>query len=250
MNNILNSLEILPIQTQNQNNNVQYNPVLPDINNGSILMLVAPPKSGKSVNICSMILRKSFYKDKFDTIYIFSTTISNGDNSTRFLLEYDRVKIYNKYSDEALQNILNFQASFDKKNMPRISIIFDDFLSFPNIKKTSLMFTLASMYRHYGVKFLVYSTQIFRGVPPIVRQSLDYLIMYSNGNQKEVLKIYDEVGSRFGSFRQFIKLLNQATKDKYNFLYLDLYHRPALAYKNFTQLIYEAPQTFEYLEPN
>jgi len=96
----------------------------------------------------------------------------------------------------------------------------------------------------------LYSTQIFRGVPPIVRQSLDYLIMYSNGNQKEVMKIYDEVGSRFGSFKQFIKLLNEATKDKYNFLYLDLYNRPALAYKNFTQLIYEAPQTFEYLQPN
>ena len=243
----MKNLEIFPIKQEKTNQNVIFNPILPDINNGSVLMLVAPPKSGKTVLISNLLLRKDFYKDMFDTIFIFSTTINNGDNSSRFLLEYDRVKIYNHYSDSLLQNILDYQASFKKENRPRISIVFDDFLSFPNIKKSSLMFSVSSMYRHYNIKLLVYSTQIFRGVPPIVRQSIDYLIMFSNGNQKEVLKIYDELGSRFGSFKKFIELLNIATKDKYNFLYMDLYNRPALAYKNFSKIIFKSPQTYEHL---
>ena len=240
----MDDLDILPIKQQKLFNTVDYPPHLPDINNGSILTIIAPPKSGKSVLISNLFLRKSMYRDKFDKIYIFSTTALNGDNSTRFLVDDDDIKIFNSYSDKVLQDILDYQEQFPIEERPRISIVFDDFLSFPGIRRNSLMFTLASMYRHYGIKLLVYSSQIYRGLPPIVRQSTDYFIMFNNGNAREVEKIYDEVGSRFGSRKKFFELLYEATEEPYNFLYLDLYNKPPLVYRNFKTLIYTAPKGF------
>ena len=245
MNNNFNNLEILPVKKRPVHNQVEFSEHLPDINTGSILTLIAPPKSGKSVLISNLFLRESFFKNKFDKIYMFSTTACNGDNSCRFLVEDDDVKMFSKYSDKMLQDILDYQESFDVEDRPRISIVFDDFLSFPGLRKNSLMFTLASMYRHYGIKLLVYSSQIYRGLPPIVRQSTDYFITFNNGNAKEVEKIYDEIGSRFGSRKRFFDLLYEATEKPYNFLYLDLYNHPPRAYQNFSKLIYEAPSGFK-----
>ena len=244
----MDSLDILPIKSNKVNSNIKVDKRLPDINSGSILTLIAPPKSGKTLLILNIFERKSLLKDAFDEIYIFSTTALNGDASAKFLIEDERTTAFNTYSDAILQKILDDQMEYDDEDRPNISIIFDDFLSFPNIRKNSLMFNLASMYRHYGIKLLVYSSQIYRGLPPIVRQSTDYFVMFSNGNAKEVEKIYDEIGSRYGSKKTFFNLLNEATKNKYNFLYLDLYNRPALAYRNFNHLLMKAPTTFNYDE--
>ena len=150
----MNNLEILPVKAAVCHNMVEYAKHLPDINNGSILTIVGPPKSGKGVLISNLFLRKSFFKDKFEQIYVFSTTANNGDNSYRFMLQQDNVKIFDTYTDKMLQDILDYQQSFDIEDRPRISIVFDDFLSFPGLKRSSLMFTLASMYRHYGIKLL------------------------------------------------------------------------------------------------
>lgn len=244
----MDSLDILPIKSNKVNSNINVDKRLPDINSGSILTLIAPPKSGKTVLLTNIFERKSLLKDAFDEIYIFSTTALNGDASAKHLIDDERTTAFNTYSDAILQKILDDQMEYDDEDRPNISIIFDDFLSFPNIRKNSLMFNLASMYRHYGVKLLVYSSQIYRGLPPIVRQSTDYFVMFSNGNAKEVEKIYDEIGSRYGSKKTFFNLLNEATKNKYNFLYLDLYNRPALAYRNFNHLLMKAPTTFDYDE--
>ena len=49
------------------------------------------------------------------------------------------------------------------------------------------------------------------------------------------------MGARFGNIDKFKQLLAQATEKPYSFLYLDLYGKPAKAFSNFTDLIYEAP---------
>ena len=175
----MNTLDILPVKQGITYNTVDFPDHLPDINTGSILTLIAPPKSGKSVLISNLFLRASFFKDKFDKIYIFSTTACNGDNSCRFLVEDDDVKIFSSYSNKMLQDILDYQESFDVEDRPRISIVFDDFLSFPALKRNSLMFTLASMYRHYGIKLLVYSSQILSCSIMVIRKKLKKFTMRS-----------------------------------------------------------------------
>ena len=149
--------------------------------------------------------------------------------------------IYSEYSDRHLQEIIDYQDSIPKCQRPNIAIVFDDFIAFPNIKKNSLMFKIASSYRHHNIKMLYYSTQLYKAVPNIVRQSINYAIISQNANNREVEKMAEELGARYGDQKQFKNLLTQATATAYSFLYLDLYGKPAKAYKNFNECIYTAP---------
>jgi hypothetical protein len=112
------------------------------------------------------------------------------------------------------------------------------------------MFKIASSYRHHNIKLLYYSTQLYKAVPNIVRQSINYAIISSNANNKEVEKMAEEMGARYGTIDKFKSLLNEATAKPYSFLYLDLYGKPAKAYSNFTDLIYTAPDSLASMPIN
>jgi hypothetical protein len=112
------------------------------------------------------------------------------------------------------------------------------------------MFKIASSYRHHNIKLLYYSTQLYKAVPNIVRQSINYAIISQNANNKEVEKMAEEMGARYGNINKFKSLLSEATNKPYSFLYLDLYGKPAKAFQNFTNLLYEAPETLANVPVN
>jgi len=232
-------LTILPVKAPLIEKKITHHPFLPDVNGGACILDIASPRQGKTTRIINLLMNPNFFADKFDAIYIYSSTITNGDATARFLLEQYNDTIYSEYSDAHLQQIIDYQDSIPKEQRPNIAVLFDDFISFAGLKKNSLMFRIASSYRHHNIKMLYYSTQLYKAVPPVVRQSINYLIMSKNANQKEVFKIGEECGGRFGGVDGFIKLLKQATKKPYSFLYLDLYGIPAKAYSNFDKIIYE-----------
>jgi hypothetical protein len=87
-------------------------------------------------------------------------------------------------------------------------------------------------------------------VPNIVRQSINYAIISQNANNKEVEKMAEEMGARYGNINKFKSLLSEATNKPYSFLYLDLYGKPAKAFQNFTNLLYEAPETLANVPVN
>ncbi len=231
-------LTILPVKQPLIEKKISHHPNLPDVNGGACVLDIASPRQGKTTRIINLLMNPNFFADKFDAIYIYSSTITNGDATARFLLDQHGDTIYSEYSDAHLQQIIDYQDSVPKELRPNIAVLFDDFIAFDKLKKSSLCFRIASSYRHHNIKLLYYSTQLYKAVPPVVRQSINYLIMSKNANQKEVLKIGEECGGRFGSVKGFMKLLKEATKRPYSFLYLDLYGIPAKAYSNFDTLIY------------
>lgn len=241
MNNF-DDLAILPVKPPINRKAIQHHPNLPDVNTGACVLDIASPKQGKSTRICNLLQNPSFYQGCFDAVYIFSSTMTNGDDTCRFLCEEFKETIYPEYDEKILQQIINFQDSIPKEQRPNIAIIFDDFIAFQNLKKNSLAFRLASSYRHHNIKLLYYSTQLYKAVPNIVRQSINYAIISQNANNREVTKMAEELGARFGDEKKFKELLYQATgQTPYSFLYLKLYDRPATAWKNFSSCIYEAP---------
>jgi len=238
-------LTILPIKPPLLEKKIHHHPNFFDINGGSCVLDIASPRQGKTTRICNYLQNNNFLLGKLDAVYIYSSTITNGDATARFLLEQYPETIFSEYSDAHLQNIIDYQDQIPKLQRPNICIFFDDFIAFPNIKKSSLMFKIASSYRHHNIKLLYYSTQLYKAVPNIVRQSINYAIISQNANNKEVEKMAEELGARFGNLKKFKSLLHQATNKPYAFLYLDLYGKPAKAYQNFTNLIYEAPAMFQ-----
>jgi hypothetical protein len=72
-------------------------------------------------------------------------------------------------------------------------VILDDILG--SLKSGSLVNTLSARFRHYNIKLLLFSTQVFRYVSNVVRQNCTDLIVGSPfPNRKELLKIAEEYG--------------------------------------------------------
>jgi len=243
-------LTILPIKAPILEKKIDVPEGFFDVNGGACVLDIAAPRQGKTTRICNYFQNPNFLMGKLDAVYIYSSTITNGDTTARFLLDQYGETIYSEYSDKHLQTILDYQDQIPKEQRPNIAIVFDDFIAFHNLRKNSLMFKIASSYRHHNIKLLYYSTQLYKAVPNIVRQSINYAIISSNANNKEVEKMAEEMGARYGTIDKFKSLLNEATAKPYSFLYLDLYGKPAKAYSNFTDLIYTAPDSLASMPIN
>tara|TARA_R110002073_G_scaffold124671_2_gene268997 strand:+ start:2110 stop:2889 length:780 start_codon:yes stop_codon:yes gene_type:complete len=233
-------LDILPVKEDGTEQKLSkpLHPHLPNIANGQVGILISPVKTGKSTIISNLLLNPNFYKDQFDMVYIISNTINN-DRTSRYLKEEFPETIFDDLSriDEVIQNIINYQDSFPRGEKPFIAVVLDDFLG---IKKSSKINYLATRARHYNIGLLLFASQLFRGLETTIRQNATFAIIGSpNPNEKEILKMSEEFGDRYGGQQNFLKLYKEASKKKYGFLYLDLQSNPSKAYSTFNKLIYE-----------
>ena len=230
-------LTILPIRQTGKEQKLKkpINPILPNIASGQLGIMISPVKSGKSTVISNLLLNPAFYRDQFDIVYIISNTIHN-DATSRFLKQQFPDTIFDKYSDETIQNIITYQNSFEKDKQPFIALILDDFLG---IKSNSMIYHLATRFRHYNIGLLLMASQLFRGLPPVLRSNATFVILGSpNPSEFELLKMAEEYGGVFGGDKEFLALYKEATPNRYDFLFMDLTHNPPKAYSNFKTLIY------------
>ena len=243
-------LTILTVRDPKLPDPIDQDPRLPNVTAGACILDVAKPRSGKSVRLVNYLLNPNFYAEKFDEVFIYSPTMSLGDHTTRHLYDRYASTIYTEYSDSHLKGLLDYLDSIPKERKGRYAIIFDDFIAFPNVKPTSLMFKIASSYRHYlNGGLLVYNTQQLKKVPPVVRSCANYVIISQNSNLQQVEAMASEYGNVYG-VEKWLELYAEATEEPYSFLYMDLYGysgdnngRPK-AYKRFDELMYEAPISY------
>ena len=202
---------------------------------GALMLMLAPVKVGKSTIISNMLLNDNFFgQEFFQDVQIISNTIKN-DITSRFLNK--AFNVYDYYSDDIIEGLINRQKSVSKENQLETALILDDCLG--SIKRESKINHLASRYRHFNIKLLVISSQKFKGsVSPIIRaNATDVTVGSPFPNQKELLAIADEYGDLFGGSDNWMKIYRQATPNKYDFLYMDLQSNPPLAYHNFEKQI-------------
>ena len=218
---------------------------LPDISTGALGLMIAPVKSGKSTIITNLLLNHNFYRDCFDQVYIISNTIMN-DNTSRFLKESFPGTVYGSYSDKLVQSIIDQQLSFkNKKDRPIIAIILDDFVG---ISRNSLIYKLASRYRHYGIALLLFSSQVFKEVHPLVRTNMTFSVIGKNSNAREMSKITEELGSSFGSDENFKRICKHVWKEPYAFVHIDHTENPPHAYSCFTRKIWDGKRPLEKMK--
>ena len=197
-----------------------------------IMVLVMPTASGKSTILSNLILRDDFYKDIHDNITIFSNTIEQ-DVTSRFLCK--SCDTYCGYDDNVLGNIVKQQKSFDDEDRPFIGLVFDDIMG--SVKRNSYLNNLVTRSRHYGVGLLAVSVQSFKGIGPTIRNNCNAFICGNLQNMSELIKISEEYSGMFGGKEKFEKIYAEATKERYDFLYLDLQSNPARAFRNFETLL-------------
>jgi len=230
-------LSILPVKPSGDEKKLKkpIHPNLPQIQTGQLGIMISPVKTGKSTVISNLLLSPHFYRDQFDIVYVISNTIHN-DLTSRFLKEAFPETIFDEYSDDIIKNIITYQKSFPKDKQPFIAIILDDFLG---IKSKSMIYHLATRFRHYNIGLLLFASQLFRGLPPVLRQNCTFAIIGGpNPSDFEIEKMAEEYGAIYGGDKNFKSLYKQATSKRYNFLYLDLQNNPVKAYQNFDKLIF------------
>lgn len=233
------ALQVLPVKPELHTNSRRYahlHPNLPKVEHGEFGILVSPVKTGKSTLISNLLLNPSFYKGCFDLVYIISNTIHN-DKTSRFLREQFPNTIHSEYSDSLMDEIIQYQESFPSEKRPSFALILDDFIG---VKPKAKIFSFCTRYRHYNCKLLLMSTQLFRALPPIARQNATFAIVGGpNPNGKEVSKIAEEMGDIYGGEHNWRALYQYSTRQPYSFMYMPLQENPSVAYKGFTEKIYE-----------
>tara|TARA_R100000951_G_scaffold84_1_gene199 strand:- start:237 stop:1028 length:792 start_codon:yes stop_codon:yes gene_type:complete len=221
----------------------KIHPNLPNVQGfggGAVVLMISPIKTGKSTVISNLMLSNDCYGQTangeyyFDETTIISPSIGNCITS-RFLRE--AFDVYDYYSDDIIQGIIDKQKSYKKSEQPEIAILLDDCLGL--LPLNSKVNALSSRARHLNIRLLLFSTQKFMGsVSPVVRANATNIIVGSPfPNFRELNAIAESYGDMFGGKENFLKIYKLATPNRFDFLHLDLQENPPLAYHNFEKVI-------------
>ena len=183
-----------------------------------VFTLVGPRSSGKSVVINNLVLRDEFMRGLFSEITIISPTIYS-DSSSRFLIhEVGKENVYEAYSEDIIQNLINSVKDKEKHERDMRLIILDDVIgSIP--KYNSLVYNLTSKARHWSINMII-STQNLRELPPVCRNNTTHWAFFRSGNLKEVGKMMEEMGS-LGSPDNCYALYQACVEEPHKFMYID-----------------------------
>ena len=205
-----------------------------------LLAIVAPPGSGKTNLLINLLLKPEFYNGYFHNVFIFSPSLGNPQWN---VIKLKPENCYSDYTDKSFNEITDQIESDHKEskdlNMetPRSLIIFDDFagdgsLYKENMRSAAMRYTMRN--RHYGVS-MIFVTQKYNLLPRKLRTSIPYFIVF-NIPQTEREQMYNEIGPDM-TLERFLSIFNKATKEKYNFIYINRYLNPIQYYHNFKTCI-------------
>jgi hypothetical protein len=199
-----------------------------------LMVVQAPVRSGKTNFIINLLYNDNFYRGHFEDVLYISPTIANDDTGKAVMDDEEVIKITENLEDIdlILESIVELQKQKDKKDRKQTLVVLDDMLGLIKSQGQSYFATLCSKYRHFRLSLIICS-QNFRSIPVTARCNSTVYIIFKTNNKKELAKMEEEFDGNF----PFAELYEYATKERYNFLYLD--NEKIKAYKNFDELIYD-----------
>ncbi len=210
----------------------------------SLLLMVGSVRSGKSNYLVNAFCNSDFYKDKFDIVKFISTTL-HTDNKGKILSKH--FDCMDHYEDNIIDDIKKSQSEYEsKEDRPTYALVMDDVLTKDFSRQNQVSF-FSTRFRHY-IDFYVIAVQSFRAVSGMIRNNATDVIIFKQQNQKELEKISDEYSSLVGGKDNFLKLYEEAHKERYSFLYLKLSENPAEAYIRHETKIWPTRDTEEVQE--
>jgi len=117
-----------------------------------------------------------------------------------------------------------------KKLKADYTLIFDDLGSSMSHKSID---QLSKVLRHYKMRCF-YLQQYLTDLKLSTRKQIDYALLFKSFNEEKLRSIYDSLDLSI-DFDDFLKLYYYATKDPYNFLYIDV--RNEVFRKNFNSFL-------------
>jgi hypothetical protein len=225
----IHPLTVLPVKKINKKKEYDIPKPLPEP--AFTLLMVAPTCSGKSVLLCNMLKNVMFgYDNVFETIYYISPTVMLDETLKAIAKDDEIVKIHDvdqlEMIDHILSDLVKEQKAKNEDERKNILVVLDDCIEY--FSNHSVLNNLPSLSRHYRISFIVLS-QAYSALGSRFRKNTTHLIVFKLYNKKDLKAIEEEIGS---NYEDFIKHYDEATKEKYNFLYLNNTNKEI--YKNFT----------------
>jgi len=179
--------------------------------------------SGKSTLLANLLTRKEFFKDYFDEIHLFSPTGASDDIFQE--LELDDDNIHMDMSIDELEEIMEIQkeeieAKKGKLHLcKKVLIIFEDCQANHKFMNSKPFLRCFIANRHYGISSWLCG-QAYNRTPRSCRlQANNLFIFRGSGSEMEILsQEYCPPGMKK---KQFLKLIDEATKEPYSFLHIN-----------------------------
>lgn len=236
---------------------VDLDPRLFNAHNSALLLIVSPPRTGKSNLLLSLLGNSNFLKFYYKNIYFIGSSIKQ-DITLKPLVDYYS-NTYDYLNNSVIDNIVNFQNQQDIELKDNCAIIIDDALSLVNFsssgKQSRSLNSLAGNYRHIlGSRnrggLLCISTQKVKSIPTNLRCCANVIVLGRISNRSEIEILIDLYADVFGGKKCFLKMLKYCWfPDKYNFccLYIDgsLEEPRPCVYKSFGEKIFPDDPRFK-----
>lgn len=200
-------------------------------------------RSGKSNLIMQFLANPDFMRSRMDKVVLISPTALN-DDTFRHVVDDDDVEIISEYSDDWLNAFLQFQMETPREERSSVMMIADDALQYIKPRgRGSALTNLCTKFRHYlGGKdrggYLMYVSQHFKGLPPVIRCNTGYMIIMKIPN----IQVLKDMAFELDGFLNgnFITLYSYCIYDEpYSFLSIDMRENPPICYLRFEKPIFQ-----------
>jgi hypothetical protein len=182
------------------------------------ILCIGRSGSGKTMAIVELLTNKNLLADCFDFTYLYTGITPDPELIADLNLPPENIKI-NFSEDEVAALIKKLEKTVAKntmKNTPSVLMIFDDILMKDKFLKSKTMVSLVTTNRHCNLSYIILS-QYFRKLPSVVRTNASYLMVFPS-SLIELEKLSEEQCPPQMSKKEFIKIAQHATMDKYSFL--------------------------------
>jgi len=197
------------------------------------LILTGRSGSGKS-NLLVNLMKKSIFYGRtdpsdeksgyFDLVFLFSPTAGIGDDLVAHL-DIPSQRIYTDPSTylARLNHIFETQDALIKSGgiakSPKILCIFDDIQSATKFMNSDAFTKLFIAGRHSNISIIV-AIQSWTRLPRVLRLQASNIMLFPSSNS-EVELLADEYTPPGSSKREFMGLVQHATREPYNFLHIN-----------------------------
>jgi len=190
----------------------------------SVVVFIGKRNTGKSYCMKDIL---HYHKNIPVGVVISPTETANG----YFEKFIPKMLIYDECEEVVLQKFLDRQKKIStekKKDIkqygssqidPRSFLILDDCLYDKRWINNINIRSIFMNGRHYHIFFLI-TMQHALGLPPVLRNNIDYIFIFRNNILKERQKIYDNYAGMFPTFEAFNQVMNQTTEN-YECLVID-----------------------------
>ena len=197
------------------------NGILPKL--PSSYLIIGRSGSGKSTVLYNLLTSEDLLGNYFDLIVVFSP-VKTDDILAK--LKLPKENYINTFDEDRVNQFLDaMEKKIEKEGMNKVAktcklaMIFDDILQKQKFLKSTTMTKLITTNRHFCTSVFVLS-QYIRSIPPVIRQNVSGVIFFPS-SMMEIEKLADENCEPNMTKKQFISLVEHATKDKHSFLFIN-----------------------------